>query len=71
MASTSSNMNMLEGQSMNRPLFFDGNNYNYWKCRMIIYLKSINYELWDNVINGFDENKKSYREWNEKENSIT
>ena len=34
---------------------------------MIIYLKSINYELWDIVINGFTENKKSYREWNEDE----
>ena len=67
MASSSSNNNMAEGQSINRLPFFDGNNYNYWKCRMIIYLKSINYELWDIVINGFADNKKSYREWNEDE----
>ena len=49
----SSNNNMVEGQSINRPPFFDGLNYNYWKCRMVIYLKSINFELWDIVVNGF------------------
>ena len=38
---------------------------------MVINLNSINYELWDIVINGFTENKKSYREWNEDENRTT
>ena len=63
----SSRNNIMEGQSINRLPFFDGLNYNYWKCRTIIYLKSINYELWDIVINGFAQNTKSYMDWNEEE----
>ena len=51
MASTSNNA--IEGHSINKPPFFYGNNYTYWKCRMIIYLKSINFKLWDIIINGF------------------
>ena len=61
------NNNIVEGQSINRPHFFDGLNYNYWKCRMIIYLKSINFELWDIVINGYTPNNASYREQNEED----
>ena len=37
------------GHSTQRPPLFDGSNYNYWKCRMKIYLQSINYELWNIV----------------------
>ena len=70
MASSSSNTSIIEGQSINRPPFFDGNNYNYWKCRMIIYLKSINYELWDIVVNGFTSTGKAFKEWNEEEKKI-
>ena len=32
---------------------------------MVIYLKSINFELWDIIINGFTQNKRSYKEWSE------
>src|SRR3954463_1789779 len=38
-----------EGQSTQRPPLFDGNNYNYWKCRMRIYLQSFNLEIWQIV----------------------
>ena len=55
---------------LNRPHFFDGMNYSYWKCRITIYLKSINFELWDIVINGYTPNKVSYREWNDEEKRI-
>jgi len=41
-----------EGQSSSRPPYFDGSNYGYWKIRMMIYLKSIDYKLWFNVIKG-------------------
>ena len=63
----SSSNTVIEGQSINRPSFFDEDNYNYWKCRIVIYLKSINYELWDIVINGFAQNQKSCKEWDEEE----
>ena len=67
---SSSNNNIIKGQSINRPPFFDGNNYSYWKCRLIIYLKSINIDIWDIVINGFTNNEKSYKEWNDEDKRL-
>ena len=68
MASTSNNV--IEGQSINRPPFFDGNNYSYWKCRMTIYLKSTNFKLWDIIINDFPKNDKPYKDWNEEDERL-
>ena len=70
MTSCSFNTNIVEGQSIYRPPVFDGNNYNYWICRMQIYLKSINLDLWDIVINRYTPSKKSYKEWNENEMNL-
>jgi hypothetical protein len=41
-----------KGSSTFRPHFFDDNNYAYWKVRMIIYLQSIDYDLWLSIKNG-------------------
>ena len=41
-----------EGQSTTRPPFFDGNDYQYWKTRMRIYLQALDYEIWKVVCNG-------------------
>ena len=41
-----------EGLSTSRPPFFDGNDYAYWKDMMIIYLQSIDYDLWLSIENG-------------------
>ena len=68
MASTSNNV--IEGQSINRSSFFDGNNYTYWKCRIIIYLKSMNFKLWVIIINGFSQSDKSYKEWSEEDERL-
>ena len=67
----SSSNNAIEGQSINRPPFFDGDNYTYWKCRMIIYLKLTNFKLWDITINEFPKNDKHYREWSEEDERLT
>ena len=64
------NNNITEGQSINRPPFFDGLNYNYWKVGMVIYLKSINFELWDVVINDYTSYNTSYRESSEEEKKL-
>ncbi|GAV79198.1 zf-CCHC domain-containing protein/DUF4219 domain-containing protein/UBN2 domain-containing protein, partial [Cephalotus follicularis] len=32
--------------------FFDGNNYNFWKTRMTIFLQSLDYQLWHIIVNG-------------------
>jgi len=37
--------------STSRPSFFDGNDYAYWKVRMIIYLQFIDYDLWLSIEN--------------------
>ena len=64
------NNNITESQSINRPPFFDGLNYNYWKVRMVIYLKSINFELWDIVINDYTIYNTSYKDWSEEEKKL-
>jgi hypothetical protein len=44
---TTTNFNVQnEGSSTSRSPFFDSNDYTYWKARMIIYLQSIDYDLW-------------------------
>ena len=47
------NVGMLpEGNSATRPPLFNGNNYGYWKVRMIIFLQSMEYELWEVIEKG-------------------
>ena len=45
---------LTEGQSTNRPPFFNGVNYSYWKERMRIFIQSTDYDLWKIIINGPD-----------------
>lgn len=40
------NFQNLEGHSKNCLPFFDGTNYNCWKVRMMLYIQSINYNIW-------------------------
>ena len=68
--SCSLNSNIIVGQSINRLSFFYSNNYNYWKCRMQIYLKSINLDLWDIIVNRYTPSKKSYKDWNKNEMNL-
>ncbi|KAL5540959.1 hypothetical protein UlMin_044251 [Ulmus minor] len=65
---------MSEGNSTTRPPLFNGNNYGYWKARMIIFLQSMEYELWEVIEKGpyIPMNKvegslveKSKSEWND------
>ena len=44
-----------EGSAINRPPFFDGKNYTFWKCRMKIFLKSLDPKCWLVVEKGFAE----------------
>ncbi|KAL5562884.1 hypothetical protein UlMin_032631 [Ulmus minor] len=65
---------MSEGNSTTRPPLFNDNNYGYWKVRMIIFLQSMEYELWEVIEKGpyIPMNKvegssveKSKSEWND------
>ncbi|GAV77117.1 zf-CCHC domain-containing protein/DUF4219 domain-containing protein/UBN2 domain-containing protein, partial [Cephalotus follicularis] len=34
--------------------FFDGNNYSHWKAKMTIFIQSLDYNLWDLIVDGPD-----------------
>ena len=42
----SSNFRFPEGNSINRPLFFNGEDYHYWKNRMQIFIEAIDLNIW-------------------------
>jgi len=43
---------MLEGQSITRPPYFNGQHYVWWKNRMENYIQAEDYELWMLIKNG-------------------
>ncbi|GAV83195.1 DUF4219 domain-containing protein/UBN2 domain-containing protein [Cephalotus follicularis] len=47
-------MNSGESQNISKPPFFDGNNYNHWKSKMTILIQSLDYNLWDLIVDGPD-----------------
>ncbi|KAL4323108.1 hypothetical protein GQ457_11G024220 [Hibiscus cannabinus] len=76
MASTSTCFSMEEGQSISKPPFFNGANYPYWKNKMMLFIQSTDYLIWDVVLDGpFTPLKregdtlvpKQRHEWNDEE----
>ncbi|MQL81435.1 hypothetical protein Taro_013895 [Colocasia esculenta] len=57
-----------EGHSINRPPYFDGNNYSYWKNHMHVFLRAQDYEIWKVVNTGPYELLEDEGKWTE--NSI-
>ncbi|GAV60441.1 DUF4219 domain-containing protein [Cephalotus follicularis] len=45
-------MNTGESQSILKPPYFDGNNYSHWKAKMTIFIQSLDYNLWDFIVDG-------------------
>ena len=43
---------ILEGQSITRPPYFNGQHYSWWKNRMENYIQAEDYELWMLIKNG-------------------
>ncbi|MCI30252.1 gag-pol polyprotein, partial [Trifolium medium] len=39
---------------VNRPPLLDGSNYDYWKSRMVAFLKSIDSKTWKAVVKGWE-----------------
>src|ERR1044072_1635351 len=46
-------MDVKEGGSVTRPPVLNGTNYNYWKARMIAFLKSIDNKTWRAIVKGW------------------
>ena len=57
----------FKGHVTQRPPLFDGSNYNYWKCRMKIYLQSLNYEQWNIVEAPYTKSTTNYDAWSEEQ----
>ncbi|KAK8578906.1 hypothetical protein V6N13_142163 [Hibiscus sabdariffa] len=49
---SNSGSNFYESQSITKPPFFNGDNYPYWKNRMMLFIKSNDYQVWDVVEDG-------------------
>ncbi|KAK2351719.1 hypothetical protein QL285_096927 [Trifolium repens] len=67
----------LEGGSFGRPPILDGTNYDYWKSRMMAFLKSMDSQTWKAVIKGWEHpvmrgttNLKPEENWSKKEDEL-
>ncbi|MCI24455.1 gag-pol polyprotein, partial [Trifolium medium] len=45
--------NMKDGGSFNKPPVLDGSNYDYWKARMVAFLKSMDSKSWKAIVKGW------------------
>ena len=45
----SSNSLFPEGNSIHRPLIFNGEGYHYWKTRMKIFIEAIDLNIWEAI----------------------
>jgi hypothetical protein len=45
-------LQMVEGQSTNRPPLFNSSDYSYWKTRMTTFIKAQDYLIWKIIVNG-------------------
>ncbi|XP_077228491.1 uncharacterized protein LOC143861448 [Tasmannia lanceolata] len=53
----------MEGHASNRPPYFNGLDYGYWKKRMAFYLKFVDFEIWELVQDGYIEPSTDRKEW--------
>ncbi|KAK2392554.1 gag-protease polyprotein [Trifolium repens] len=67
----------MEGGSVGRPPLLDGTNYDYWKPRMMAFLKSMDSQTWKAVIKGWEHpvmrgttELKPEENWSKKEDDL-
>src|SRR3954463_2049190 len=60
-------LKMVTGNQPKGHPLFDGNNYNYWKCRMRIYLQSFNLEIWQIVESAYTPPTTPVGQWTNEE----
>lgn len=58
---------MPEGHSINRPPYFDGTNFTYWKNRMQVFLRAQDHEIWKVVNTGPHVLSEDESKWTEDE----
>ena len=45
----------IEGTPTNKPPLLDGTNYPYWKVKMIAFLRAIDDQVWDSIVEGYSD----------------
>ncbi|KAK2369181.1 gag-protease polyprotein [Trifolium repens] len=67
----------MEGGYVSRPPLLDGTNYDYWKSRMVAFLKSMDSQTWKAVIKGWEHPVmrsttvlQPEENWTKKENEL-
>ena len=43
---------IVEGHSVNKPPYFNGSDYSYWKNRMQVFLRAQDHQIWKVVSRG-------------------
>ena len=43
---------IAKGHSINRPIYFNGEDYLYWKDKMRLFTESANIDMWEIIKNG-------------------
>lgn len=46
-----------EGGFVNRPRILDGSNYEYWKARMVVFIKCMDSKVWKSIVKGWEPPK--------------
>ena len=70
-----------DGGSVHRPPILDGSNYDYWKPRMVAFLKSLDNKAWKAVLTGWEHpvvtkegeattDKKPEEQWTKEEDDL-
>ena len=47
----SNQITFKEGESLNRPPLFEGENFSFWKCRMKTFMQAVDPDAWSAVAN--------------------
>ena len=70
-----------DGGSVHRPPILDGSNYDYWKPRMVAFLKYLDNKAWKDVLTGWEypvvtkngeaiADKKAEEQWTKEEDDL-
>ena len=54
MASSSTTQNLIEVIPLNKPPFFYGNNFTFWKEKMTLYIQSYDLKMWKLIKKGYE-----------------
>ncbi|KAL4291134.1 hypothetical protein GQ457_14G021730 [Hibiscus cannabinus] len=57
-----------DSQPTNKPPYFNGANYAYWKNRMKLFMQAFDLEAWKVIVSGYTSPSTNMETWNNEEN---